>query len=358
MSKIRVAIAGIGNAASAFYQSILYYSKKDPRNIIGGTHTFIGPYRIRDIEIVAAFDVGQAKVGKPLSDAIFEKPNVLPKMVDMPSGDGPIVMKGPVLDGIGDAVNEILIESTASEESVSNVLNETEAEIFIALLPSGALNATKKYAEEAIEAKVGFINCTPTRIASTREWGQKFKKAGIPLAGDDLQSKVGGTRIHKGILELLNIYGATVEATYQLDISGGLEGLNTLEVDRRHAKRAVKSEAIRSAVPYLSEDKVATGTTDYLDFLENKRIGYFWIEGNYFMDAPFQIDLTYRTLDGPNGAAMLVDVVRAMQIALNRVADGPLVSVSAYGMKIPPISTNEHNARLWFKEFIEGKRSI
>ncbi|MFW9914247.1 MAG: inositol-3-phosphate synthase [Candidatus Thorarchaeota archaeon] len=357
MSKIRIALAGVGNAASAFYQSILYYSKKSPTENYGRFHQSLGSYRIQDIEIVAAFDIGQAKVGKPLSDAIFEKPNVLPKMVEIPSGAGPIVRKGPVLDGIGEAVKDVLKESTTAEESVSSVLQEMDTEILVALLPTGAHEATKRYAEEAINADVAFINCTPTFIASTREWGQKFKRAGLPLVGDDLQSMLGGTRIHKGILELLSAYGANVAATYQLDVSGGLEGLNTLEVDRRMIKRGVKSEAIRQAVPYLPEDKVASGTTDYMDFLENRRVGYFWIDGTYFMDAPFQIDISYKSLDGPNAAAMLVDIVRAARIAMDRVIDGPLISISAYGFKRPPLYTNEHNARVWFSEFLEGKRN-
>ncbi|MFQ5978258.1 MAG: inositol-3-phosphate synthase [Candidatus Heimdallarchaeota archaeon] len=357
MNKIRVAIAGVGNAASAFYQSILFYSNQGSRGDPDNFQQAIGPYKIQDVEIVAAFDIGQPKVGKRLSDAIFEKPNVLPKMVEVMTDSGPIVRKGPVLDGIGDSVDEILKESTAPEESVNEVLQQADAEILVALLPTGAHKATERYAEEALQAEVGFINCTPTKIASTREWGQKFKRASLPLVGDDLQSMLGGTRIHKGILELLNAYGAKIEATYQLDVSGGLEGLNTLEVGRRLAKRAVKSEAIRQAVPYLPVDKVASGTTDYMDFLENRRVGFFWIEGAYFMDAPFQLDISYKSLDGPNAAAMLVDIVRATRIAMDRVIDGPLVSVSAHGFKCPPLFTNEYNARVWFSEFLEGKRN-
>ncbi|MFX0113196.1 MAG: inositol-3-phosphate synthase [Candidatus Hodarchaeota archaeon] len=357
MSKIRIGIAGVGNAASAFYQSILYYSKNSQSEPLNIFHQSIGSYQIQDIEIVAAFDVGQAKVGKALSDAIFEKPNVLPKMAEISVGLGPTVRKGPLLDGIGDAVKEVLVESTAPEEPIKDVLEEANAEILVALLPTGAHKATEKYAEEALKAGTAFINCTPARIASTREWGQKFKRAGLPLVGDDLQSMLGGTRVHKGILELLTAYGAKVEATYQLDVSGGLEGLNTLDVDRRMTKRSVKSEAIRQAVPNLSREKVASGTTDYMDFLENRRVGYFWIEGTYFMDAPFQIDLSYKSLDGPNAAAMLVDIVRATRIAMDRVIDGPLVSVSAYGFKRPPLYTNEHNSRVWFSDFLEGKRN-
>jgi len=357
MSNIRVAIAGVGNAASAFYQSLHYYSGKKSDKILNGFQQSIGPYEIDDIEIVAAFDVGKTKVGRHLSDAIFEHPNVLPRLTEFPRNNGPIVRKGPVLDGIGEIVEDILIKSTKPEESVSDVLRESEAEILVALLPTGAHKATQRYADEAIQAKTGFVNCTTTKIASTREWGQKFKQSGLPLVGDDLQSKLGGTRIHKGILELLNVYGARIEETYQLDVSGGLEGLNTFDVDRRLVKRTVKSEAIRQAVPYLSKERVTTGTTDYLDFLENRRVGYFWIEGNFFMDAPFQIDITYKSMDGPNAAAMLVDIVRAMRIAMDRVVDGPLVSVSAYGFKCPPLYTNELNARTWFSDFIEGKRN-
>ena len=113
---------------------------------------------------------------------------------------------------------------------------------------------------------------------------------------------------------MLNAFGAKVRNTYQLDVSGGSEGMNTLYTDRRFEKRQIKTESIKRVLPYLRDEDIASGTTDYLDFLGNERTGYFWIYGNYFVDTPFKIDVTIKTTDGPNAAGTLVNVIRATKM--------------------------------------------
>ena len=355
MTKARVILVGIGNAASALCQGLKYYSEHDTSGL---KYETIAGMRLEDIEIVAAYDVIKNKVGKDLSEAIFAEPNVAPKFVEFTKPMGVEVKAGPVLDGISPMLAETVEISSAPEnQKLAKEFQESDADMLISLLPSGAKEATHHYANAAIEADLAFIEAAPTRICSDDLWVRKFKKANLPVVGDDLQSQLGGTRIHKGLLEMLNAFGARVRNTYQLDVSGGSEGMNTLYTDRRFEKRKIKTDSIKRTLPYLTDNDIASGTTDYLDFLGNERTGFFWIYGNYFVNSPFKIDITIKTTDGPNAAGTLVNVIRATKLALNRGIDGPLISVSAYGFKYPPVHVGEQDAVKRFEEFISGNRA-
>lgn len=353
MSKVRIVLVGVGNASSSLTQSLVYYKGRPS----GTKYETIGDLRISDIEIVSAFDVVEGKVGKDLGEAIFAEPNVAPQFIDIQTPFGIQVKRGPTLDGISPLLAESVQLSPAPEVDLVQELKGVDADIMVSLLPTGAQEATYAYAEAAIAAGLAFIEAAPTRICSNDKWVRKFKKANLPVVGDDLQSQIGGTRIHKGILEMLDSFGAKIRNTYQLDVSGGSEGMNTLYTERRFEKRKIKTESIKRTLPYLSDHDIASGTTDYLDFLGNERTGYFWIYGRYFLDTPLKIDITVRTVDGPNGAGTLVDVIRATKLAMNRGIDGPLISVSSYGFKYPPIYIGEHAAVERFEQFVAGKRA-
>ncbi|MFW9853814.1 MAG: inositol-3-phosphate synthase [Candidatus Thorarchaeota archaeon] len=352
MSTVRIVLVGVGNAASSLTQSLVYYKDRPS----GTKYETIGDLRIGDIEIVSAFDVVKGKVGKDLGEAIFAEPNVAPKFINFQRPTGVEVKKGPTLDGISPLLAESIELSPVPEMDIVKELKSAEADMMVSLLPTGAQQATYAYAEAALTAGLAFIEAAPTRICSDDKWVRRFKQANLPVVGDDLQSQIGGTRIHKGILEMLDSFGAKIKNTYQLDVSGGSEGMNTLYTERRDEKRKIKTQSIKRTLPYLSDDDIASGTTDYLDFLENERTGYFWIYGGYYLDTPFKIDVTVKTLDGPNGAGTLVDVIRATKLALRQGIDGPLISVSAYGFKYPPIHIGEHAAVARFEEFIAGER--
>jgi len=355
MSKARVILVGVGNATSSLVQALEYYSRSGKSGL---KYETIGGMRLEDIEIVSAYDVIKNKVGKDLNEAIFADPNVAPKFVEFTSPFGIDVKSGPVLDGISPMLAETVeIASPPANQNLAKEMVDSNADMVVCLLPSGAKEATFTYANAAIEADLAFIEAAPTRICSDDKWVRKFKKSNLPIVGDDLQSQLGGTRIHKSILEMLDSFGAKVKNTYQLDVSGGSEGMNTLYTDRRMEKRQIKTDSIKRTLPYLTDDDIASGTTDYLDFLGNERTGYFWIYGGYFLDTPFKIDLTIKTTDGPNAAGTLVNVIRATKTALNRGIDGPLLSVSAYGFKYPPIHIGEQESVKRFEEFIAGDRA-
>ncbi len=72
MSKVRLAIVGVGNCASSLVQGLEYYKHADPEDRVPGLmHAQLGPYHVSDVEIVAAFDVDAKKVGKDVAEAIF-----------------------------------------------------------------------------------------------------------------------------------------------------------------------------------------------------------------------------------------------------------------------------------------------
>lgn len=354
MTKARVILVGVGNAASALVQALEYYTK---HKTTGLKYETIGGMRISDIEIAAAFDVVEGKVGKDVTEAIFAEPNVAPRFIDYSTPLGVEVKKGPPLDGISPLLAETIQISSTSEADLIKEMKNANADMVISLLPSGAKEATYVYADACIEADLAFIQAAPIRICSDEKWVRKFKKANLPVVGDDLQSQLGGTRIHKGLLEMLDSFGAQIRNTYQLDVSGGSEGMNTLYTERRMEKRLIKTESIKRTLPYLTDKDIASGTTDYLDFLENDRTGYFWIYGSYFVNTPFKIDITIKTVDGPNAAGTLVNVIRATKLALNRGIDGPLISISAYGFKFPPVYVSEQDSVQRFDEFIDGTRA-
>jgi myo-inositol-1-phosphate synthase len=353
MSKIRVAIVGVGNCASALVQGVNYYATaKKEEQALGLKRLFLGGYHPKDIEFVCAFDIEIHKVGKDLSEAVFAPPNNTLKFADVPEM-GVSVLKGPVLDGVGDLVKGVVKESKQSDVDVAQALKKNKVEIVVSLLPSGAKKAAEWYAEQALEAGCAFVNASPVFIASDSKWTRKFEKAGLPVAGDDLADQVGSTAVHKTLLKLLSDQGVRISETYQLDVGGGTESLDTLG-RTRELKRTVKTQSVESVLPYKAS--VVAGSTDFVDFLENRRDSFFWIKGFYFGKMPMLLDLRLSTVDAPNAGSVLFDVIRAVKIALDRKVAGPLFSISAAAFKHPPKTLPLEAAERQFEEFIQGKR--
>jgi myo-inositol-1-phosphate synthase len=352
MPKIKVALAGVGNCASAFIQGLRYYSMFT-ENPVGLRNPQLGGFAPSDIQVVAAFDVDNRKVGNDLAEAIFAQPNNAPRVTDIPA-TGVTVQKGPTLDGVGKSVKNIIQPSSTPDGNVAQVLRDAGAEILVNLLPSGAAEASRYYAEQALAANCAFINATPTYIASDAAWAKKFENARLPLAGDDLVDQVGSTALHKTLLKLLSNNGVKITETYQLDVGGGTESLETLD-RTREAKRTIKTQSVASSLPYKAE--IVAGSTDYVDFLQNNRDSYFWISGTYFCNAPMLIDLKFSTVDAPNAGSVLFDVVRAAKIALNKKLQGALTPLCAYAFKRPPQMMPLETAEKAFATFIKENTS-
>jgi myo-inositol-1-phosphate synthase len=349
VSKIRIALVGVGNCASALIQGIQYYRECERQEeCFGLRHLFLGGFHPRDIQVVAAFDIDNRKVGKDTSEAIFAQPNNAPKVADTPSSNV-FVHKGPALDGVGEYTKNVIHVSDLPEANVATVLKESDAEIVINLLPSGAVKASEWYAEQALVAGSSFVNVTPNFIASDDSWAKRFETIGLPVAGDDLIDQVGSTTLHKTLLKLLSMSGVRITQTYQLDVGGGSESLDTLE-RTKDLKRTVKTKSVESALPYKAE--VVAGSTDYVDFLQNRRDSYFWIRGEHFCNIPMQIDLKLSTVDAPNAGSVLFDVIRAMKIALDKGISGSVMPLCAYAFKHPPQQASVESAEKMFADFI------
>ena len=347
MGKINVAIVGVGNCCSALVQGV--YAYKDRGEVAGLMHEVFGGYTLADIDFVAAFDVDARKVGKDLSEAIFAEPNCYDKVYSVPKTDV-VVKMGKVMDGVGEYISEHVRVSEEKPVDVVRELRDAGAEVVVNLVPTGGVEASRWYAEQALKAGCAFINATPAEIAVSGEWASRFQSANLPLVGDDVMDQAGATVLHKALLEFLVRRGVRVEETYQLDIGGGLEALNTLQKDRGDFKRHVKTSAVKASLPY--DVPVVAGTTDYISFMRNSRASYFWVKGSYFNGTPIKIDIFMNTVDAPNAAGILVDVIRGVKLAMDKRMGGVILPLCAYGFKRPPTPMKIADAEKLIAEFL------
>ncbi|HVP23144.1 MAG TPA: inositol-3-phosphate synthase [Conexivisphaerales archaeon] len=352
-AKVRVAVAGVGNCASALIQGIHYYSRSKPEDVIGLAAYDLGGITPNDIEFVAAFDVDKRKVGKDLSKAIFSGLNNTPKIDDVPKM-GVEVLKGHVLDGLGKYLSKVVPVAEGPEADVASVIKESGADILVNYLPVGSTKAVHFYATEAMKAGVAFINAMPVFIASNPEWSQKFHERGLPVAGDDVMSQLGATVLHKSMVRLMHERGVRVDETYQLNIGGDADFLNMLEESRLVDKRESKTSAVRAMTPYPVPTRI--GPSDYVKFLNNDKVCYIWLKGRYFGNTPVTIETKLHVVDAPDSGGVMIDAIRGTKLALDRGVKGPLISVSSYCFKHPPIQMPYEEAKKVFLEFVEGKR--
>jgi myo-inositol-1-phosphate synthase len=350
--KIKIAIAGVGNCASALIQGSKYYAK-NPNDTVGLTAYNIGGYEPGDIEVVAAFDVADTKVGKDVSEAIFARPNNTVTVAEVPNL-GVTVQKGPTMDGIGRHLSQIITPSKDSDVNVKKILMDSGAEMLLNYLPVGSTNAVKHYASQALEAGIGFLNAIPVFIASEPKWQQAFADKKIPLAGDDVMSQLGATVVHKTLVKLFVDRGVLIDGTYQLNIGGDMDFYNMLDEERLEDKRISKTSAVKAMADY--DIPMRIGPSDYVDFIDNEKICYINIEGKYFGKIPVKLDLKLKVIDAYNSAGIMIDAIRGLKVALDRKLYGPMTSISSYCFKHPPIQMPYTEAKKAFTEFVEGKR--
>ena len=357
MPEIHVAIVGVGNSASALIQGVHYYKDaKENTTVPGLMHVNFGGYHIHDVKFVAAFDVNKNKIGKDLADAIFTAPNCCTKFADVPHL-GVQVLPGPVLDGVADHMKEtfnVYDESQVKAANVAEVLKQSGADVLVNYLPVGSRYAARFYAQAALDAGCAFVNCIPEFIASDAEWSKKFEEKGLPVAGDDIKSQVGATILHRNLVRLCLDRGVIVDETYQLNLGGDTDFQNMTVEDRLKTKRISKTEAVTSLVPYELPTRI--GPSDYVPFLGNKKICYIWLKGRKFGDRPLTITAKLEVEDSPNSAGVVVDIIRATKLALDRKIAGALISISSYAFKHPPVQVPDPTAREWVEEYIQGKR--
>ena len=357
MQEIRVAIIGVGNSASALIQGVEYY--KDAREnarVPGLMHVNFGGYHIKDVKFVAAFEVNKKKIGKDLAEAIFTEPNCCAKFAEVPRL-GVKVSPAPILDGVAEHMKEtfnVYGDGEIKPVNVVEILKESRAEILVNYLPVGSRDATRFYAQASLDAGCAFINCMPEFIASDSAWAKKFEEKGLPVAGDDVKSQVGATILHRNLARLCVDRGVIIDETYQLNLGGDTDFHNMTVEERLKTKRISKTEAVTSLVPYDLPTRI--GPSDYVPFLGNKKICYVWLKGRKFGDRPLTITVKLEVEDSPNSAGVVIDVIRAVKLALDRKIAGQLISISSYAFKHPPIQVPDSKAKEWVEGYINGKR--
>jgi myo-inositol-1-phosphate synthase len=354
-SKIRVAIAGVGNCASSLLQGVEYYRDADPSETVPGLmHVTLGGYHVGDVEFVAAFDVDAAKVGLDLGKAIFAGQNNTIRFASV--GDiGVTVQRGPTFDGLGKYYRQTIEESPAEPVDVVSVLRSSGAEVLVSYLPVGSEVAQKHYASAALEAGVAFVNAIPVFIASDPEWADRFTAAGVPIIGDDIKSQVGATIVHRVLARLFEDRGLVLDRTYQLNVGGNMDFKNMLERERLESKKISKTQAVTSQLDNgIAADDVHIGPSDHVAWLDDRKWAYIRLEGRNFGDVPLNIELKLEVWDSPNSAGVIIDAVRCAKLALDRGIGGPLVGPSAYFMKSPPVQYHDDVAFQMVEDFSAG----
>jgi myo-inositol-1-phosphate synthase len=351
--EVRVAIVGVGNCASSFVQGVEYYKDANPADFVPGLmHVDLGGYHVGDVKFSAAFDIDSDKVGKDLSQAIWSGQNNTLKFADVPSLDIP-VQRGMTHDGLGKYLKQKIKKAPGETADIVGILRETQTDVVVSYLPVGAEDATKWYVEQALAAGCGFVNCIPVFIAREQYWQKRFKKAGLPIIGDDIKSQVGATIVHRTLARLFRERGVRLERTSQLNVGGNMDFYNMLERERLESKKISKTNAVTSMLDYeLPESDVYIGPSDYVPWLTDRKWAHIRIEGKSFGGVPLNMELKLEVWDSPNSAGIVIDAVRMCKLALNKGVGGALKGPSSYLMKSPPVQVPDPIAHDDTEEFI------
>jgi myo-inositol-1-phosphate synthase len=356
--KVRVAIVGVGNCASAFVQGIHYYRDADPNARVPGLmHVDLGGYHVSDIEFTAAFDIDSTKVGKDLGQAIWAGQNNTIKFAKgaagVPKKMGVPVYRGMTHDGLGKYLKEKITKAPGETADIVKILKDTHTDVVVSYLPVGSEQATKWYVEQVLEAGCGFVNCIPVFIAREDYWDKRFKKARLPIVGDDIKSQVGATIVHRTLARLFAERGVEVERTSQLNVGGNMDFYNMLERERLESKKISKTNAVTSIMDHeLPASDVHVGPSDYVPWLTDRKWAHIRVEGQAFGDVPLNLELKLEVWDSPNSAGIVIDAVRCCKLALNHGLGGQLDGPSSYLMKSPHNQRPDEQARRDTEAFI------
>ena len=364
MNTIKVAIVGVGNCASSLIQGIAYYQTCDARGVAGLMHANIGGWGPGDLEIVAAFDIDRRKVGKPIEQAIFEKPNCTLVFQRNLAFSGVSVQMGPILDGVAPHMNdypdgEAFRPADVEPVDVAEDLRRSGAEVLVCYLPVGSERAVRHYVQACLDAGVALVNCVPVFIASDPVWADRFRRAGLPIVGDDIKSQVGATIVHRMLTRLFCDRGVELDRTYQLNTGGNTDFLNMLALDRLKSKKISKTESVQSQLDErLASRDIHIGPSDYVPWQGDNKVCFIRMEGRGFGDAPIELEMRLSVQDSPNSAGVVIDAVRCAKLGLERGDAGPLEAVSAYYMKSPPVQMRDSVAREKCDAFIGGLHAV
>ncbi len=359
MSSVRVAIIGVGNCSSSLVQGVTHYRNAPTDEFIPGLmHPVLGPYHVGDIEFAAAIDVDKSKVGKDLSEAVFDRSNNAVKFADVPALGVPVA-RGMTHDGIGAYLADEILKAEGSTVDVVELLRDTKTDVVVNYLPVGSEEATKWYVEQILQAGCAMVNCMPVFIAREAYWQERFEKAGAPIVGDDIKSQVGATIVHRVLTRLFRDRGVKLKRTFQLNVGGNSDFKNMLERSRLESKKESKTNAVTSQLDYdIGAENVHIGPSDYIEWLNDRKWAYLRMEGESFGGQPLNVELKLEVEDSPNSAGVVIDAVRCCKIGLDRGLNGALEGPSAYLMKSPPIQYTDEEAHSMMEDFIRSAHVV
>lgn len=348
---VKIAVIGVGNCCSALVQGLSFYAngKAGP----GLFRTTVGGYHIDDIEVVAAFDVDKRKVGKPLNQAIFAKPNCTTVFMPQLKDNDVIVQMSPVMDGVAahladhnqDVATRIADVRQPDHDQIVQKLRDSGAGILLNYLPVGSEQASRFWAECALQAGLGMINCMPTLIANDAKFAARFEKQNLPLIGDDIKSQMGATIIHRSLVKLFRERGVALDHTYQLNVGGNQDFLNMKDQSRLATKKLSKTEAVQSMTTQpLPERDIHVGPSDYVAWLKDRKTAFMRLEGRLFGEVPMDVEIRLSVEDSPNSAGVAVDMIRIAQLARDFKVGGVLFGPSACYCKKPPTQMSDDDA--------------
>ena len=362
---IKVALVGVGNCASSLVQGLTHYSGRS-NDATGLMHADLGGYRADDIRIVAAFDIDRRKVGSDVAQAIFAQPNCTAVFAGDIPATGTTVRMGRLLDGVAEHMAAHPDERTflpadqpePSQEEVVAALRESGAQVLMNYLPVGSQQATEFYAECALEAGVAFVNNIPVFIASDPDWAERFRKAGVPLIGDDIKAQLGATIVHRVLTDLFSKRGVRLCRTYQINTGGNTDFLNMADRRRLESKKISKTEAVQAvAAERLTDADIHVGPSDYVAWQNDNKVCFLRMEGELFGGVPMNLELRLSVEDSPNSAGVAIDMIRCARIALDRGLAGPVLAPAAFFCKHPPHQMNDDDAYEAVEAFIAGASS-
>jgi myo-inositol-1-phosphate synthase len=351
---VRVAIIGVGNCANAFVQGIHYYRDADPAEPVPGLmHVELGGYHVRDVEFTVAFDIDAEKVGKDLGTAIWSGQNDTIKFAEVPEALGVPVLRGMTHDGLGKYLSQRITKAPGETADIVTALRESRTDVVVSYLPVGSEMATKWYVDQVLDAGCAFVNCIPVFIAREDYWNKRFKKAGLPVIGDDIKSQVGATIVHRALARLFAERGVHLDRTSQLNVGGNMDFFNMLERERLESKKISKTNAVTSIMGHEPDARdVHVGPSDFVPWLTDRKWAHIRLEGSAFGDVPLNVELKLEVWDSPNSAGVVIDAVRCCKLALNHGVSGQLDGPSSYLMKSPFRQRPDDVARADTEKFI------
>ena len=353
---VRVVLLGMGMAASHFVVGL--------ERIKAGE---IEPYgvplagklekSISDIEVVAAYDVDESKVGKTVYEVAERQ---IGDVVPIPDNLKKLrVLEGVHLGnldrlGIRSRGLDYRMSLLEAAETLIDQWRELEPDVIINVitteyadeigsievleerLAEGRVSAGQFYAYVAAEysrrhSPVAFVNLIPTPLANDDLYVKMYREAGGLILGDD--GATGATPFTADVLEHLSERNRYVEFVVQFNIGGNLDFYALTDPDKNLMKEKTKSSIVEDILGYDAPHYIKP--TGYLEPLGDKKFVSIHIEYKSFNGVRDSIYVNMRINDSPALAGYMVDLARLGRLALDAGYTGTIYEVNAFYMKKP-----------------------